>query len=248
MTISTFKTYALGQLLFFCLAWTSQSCTVKNALPSSSTEASPQGSDTKATPNKKATYPIAQYTKDNNLGGYAQAVFAGGCFWCTEAAFERIGGVVDVVSGYSGGEETYPTYGEVGAGRTGHTEAIYIYYDADKISYETLLDVLFVAHDPTTLNRQGPDKGAQYRSAIFFQNETEKATIDSKIKALNAGETLPGKIVTQVAPYEEFWLAEEYHQNFYELNPNQSYVRSVSRPKVNKVIKAFPELIKVTYR
>lgn len=245
MTLSAFKKYAFTHLLFCIVAWSSQSCSVKNTPPSDIDQAAPKSATKDAQPK---TYPIAQYTKANNLGDYEQAVFAGGCFWCTEAAFERIAGVADVVSGYAGGKETYPTYGDVGAGKTGHTEAIYIYYDSEKINYETLLDVLFVAHDPTTLNRQGPDKGPQYRSAIFFQSDKERIIIDNKIKELNKGETLPGKIVTQVAPYEEFWIAEEYHQNFYELNPNQSYVRSVSRPKVNKIINAFPELIKVNYR
>ena len=194
------------------------------------------------------TYPIAEYTENNNLEAYSTAIFAGGCFWCTEAAFERIDGVVDVLSGYSGGHKDYPTYKGVGAGTTGHTEAIYIYYDKDVVSYETLLDVLFVAHDPTTLNRQGPDVGEEYRSAIYFETESEKEIVDLKIRALNSSGTFKNKIVTEVAEYEEFWVAEGYHQNFYELNPNQGYVRQVSRPKVEKVVKTFPHLLKKKYK
>lgn len=197
---------------------------------------------------KKDTYPVAEYTKENNLSQWSTAVFAGGCFWCTEAAFERIDGVVDVISGYAGGKEEYPDYYGVGAGKTGHTEGIYIYYNPEIITYETLLDVLWVAHDPTTLNRQGPDRGTQYRSAIFYQSETEKSMIDKSIADLNNSGTYSDPVVTEVSPYTEFWVAEEYHQNFYELNPNQGYVRSVSRPKVKKVLKAFPELIKKKYK
>lgn len=197
---------------------------------------------------KKATYPVQRYTQKQGYEDYPVAVFAGGCFWCTEAAFERINGVVDVISGYSGGTSVYPDYKQVGAGKTGHAEAIYIYYDEAVIDFETLLDVFFVAHDPTTLNRQGPDVGAEYRSAIYFKNTKQQATIDKKIKALNASKKLQGKIVTEVRPYQEFWVAEEYHQNYYELHPNHGYVLKISKPKVEKVIKAFPDLIKVKYR
>ena len=198
--------------------------------------------------NNKSTFPVKEYTDQHKLGQYAQAIFAGGCFWCTEAAFERIEGVVDVISGYSGGHVDYPEYGQVGRGTTGHAEAIYIYYDAKVVSYETLLDVLFVAHDPTTLNRQGPDKGEAYRSAIYYKSPEEKASIDKKIKALDASGKLPGKVVTQVESYKEFWVAEGYHQNYYEYNPRQGYVANVSRPKVEKVMKTFPDLVKEAYK
>jgi len=206
-------------------------------------------SDDSLVETNKLTYRVSDYSTDRNLSEYQQAIFAGGCFWCTEAAFERIEGVVDVISGYSGGKTPQPKYEDVGAGITGHAEAIYIYYDSAKVSYDKLLDVFFLAaHDPTTLNRQGPDKGEEYRSAIFFKTREEQNLIDSKIKSINATDKLDGKIVTQVEPYDQFWVAEGYHQNFYELNPNQGYVASVSRPKVNKVIKTFPELIKLSYR
>jgi len=214
---------------------------------------SPNSDPAAATPQintgqKKDTYPVEQYTTANELGGYAQAVFAGGCFWCTEAAFERITGVKDVISGYSGGQTAYPSYTEVGSGKTGHAEAIYIYYDPEVISFDKLLDVFFVAHDPTTLNRQGPDSGTAYRSGIYFRSTEQHKLVDEKIKKLNASNKFNNKIVTEVKPYEEFWVAEEYHQNFYELNPNQGYVMRVSKPKVLKVLKAFPEQIKEEYK
>ncbi len=230
--------------LFFLLG---QACKINDSVTKESKNPSNTAVVTKAQTNKK-TYPLAEYTKENKLENYSQAIFAGGCFWCTEAAFERIEGVVDVISGYSGGHLAYPTYSGVGAGNTGHAEAIAIYYDSDKIDYSTLLDVFFVAHDPTTLNRQGPDYGEEYRSGIYFQNETEQKIIDTKIKALNASDAFKSKIVTEVAAYKEFWVAEGYHQNYYELNPNHSYVAKVSRPKVVKVLKSFPDLIKKEYK
>lgn len=221
-----------------------QGCKVQNA----STPSSSHSEDSAVNVQDKATFPVKQYTKDNNLGAYKTAIFAGGCFWCTEAAFERINGVVDVISGYSGGHLAYPDYYSVGDGKTGHAEAIYIYYDDKVIDYETLLDVLFVAHDPTTLNRQGPDIGEEYRSGIYYQSADELDIIDAKIKEVNASGKLDGKIVSEVAAYKEFWVAEEYHQNYYELHPNHGYVSRISRPKVKKVLKTFPELIKPDYR
>lgn len=222
-----------------------QAC--NNKTVSSSSEAQPATPINKESNKKKDTYPVQEYTHANELGTYAQAVFAGGCFWCTEAVFQRINGVKDVISGYSGGQKAYPSYKGVGTGKTGHAEAIYIYYDPEVITFERLLDIFFVAHDPTTLNRQGPDVGTAYRSGIYFQSAEQQSLINKSILALNASGKLPGKIVTEVKPYEEFWVAEEYHQNFYELNPNQGYVARISRPKVEKVLKTFPEEIKKEY-
>ncbi len=196
----------------------------------------------------KDTYPVIEYTKAQNLENYDVAIFAGGCFWCTEASFERIDGVVDVISGYSGGHKDYPAYKQVGYGTTGHSEVIYIYYDKSVIDYNTLLEVFFVAHDPTTLNRQGPDVGEAYRSAIYYNTEAEFELIRNAIAKVNASGKYSGKVVTEVEPYKEFWVAESYHQNFYELNPNQGYVTAVSRPKVEKVVKSFPNLVKKKYR
>ena len=178
----------------------------------------------------------------------AVAYLASGCFWCTEAQFERIKGVTDVVSGYAGGTKENPTYKEVAGGKTRYAEAVRVVYDPKIVSYETLLDVFFVGHDPTTLNRQGPDIGPQYRSAIFYVGETEKNIAEAKIKALNESGKLSAKVVTEVTAYTNFYKAEEYHQDYYELYPKQPYVYSVSRPKVEKVEEVFRDILKEKYK
>ena len=189
------------------------------------------------------TAPLTTAAPDESL---PVAYFAGGCFWCTEASFERIRGVQAVVSGYSGGPETDPTYKQVASGQTGHAEAIAIYYDSSVVDFPTLLDVFYVAHDGTQLNRQGPDVGPQYRSAIFYRNEAERVLAEAAIAELEADGY--GDIVTELAPFARFYPAEDYHQGYYELNPRQSYVYNVSRPKVEKVEKRFAELLKEPYR
>lgn len=191
---------------------------------------------------------LTDYIADKDYSKYGQATFAGGCFWCTEASFERIEGVVDVFSGYSGGVQKYPTYKQVGYGETDHAEAIQIYYDPAIITYEKLLEVFFVAHDPTTLNRQGPDKGRQYRSGIYYRTNKEKALVDAYIEKLNKSGKFSDPIVTEVAPYGEFWSAEGYHQNYYELHPENPYISNVSRPKVEKVKKTFADILKEKYK
>lgn len=197
---------------------------------------------------QNGTQSIAEYIDKDKYKNYEVATFAGGCFWCTEGAFERINGVVDVISGYSGGKTQRPTYKQVGGDGTGHAESIMIYFDPEIVSFQTLLDVFFVAHDPTTLNRQGPDVGTAYRSAIFYHNDTQKALAESTIKMLDDSGKLGNPIVTELIPYSEFWVAEEYHQNYYELNPDQPYVSSVSRPKVEKVEKTFAGILKEKYK
>ena len=174
----------------------------------------------------------------------AEATFAGGCFWCTEAAFEQIEGVVDVISGYSGGESTFPTYQQVTYGMTEHAEAIQIFYNPDAITYETLLDIFFTAHDPTQLNRQGPDVGKQYRSAIFYHSKEQKDQAKAFMKKLTDEGAFSKKIVTQLNAYDTFWVAEGYHQDYYVNNPGNSYVQRVSKPKVEKVKKKFAALLK----
>ena len=191
------------------------------------------------------TGPLTTAAPDTSL---PVAYFAGGCFWCTEASFERIEGVQAVVSGYSGGPEVDPTYQAVASGQTGHTETVAIYYDSAVVDYPTLLDVFFVAHDPTTLNRQGPDKGPQYRSAIFFRNAAEEAQARAAIAKVNASGAYAKPVVTEVTAFDAFYDAEGYHQGYYELNPTNSYIVNVSRPKVQKVEKAFPELLKAAYK
>jgi len=163
------------------------------------------------------------------------AVLAGGCFWCTEAAFEQLGGVLDVTSGYTGGSRETANYLAVCNGDTGHAEAIRITYDPAVISYDALLDVFFDAHDPTQLNRQGNDAGTQYRSAVFYASDDERLAAEAKIAALNRKGVYGRPIVTMLEPLGEFYPAEDYHQDYARLNPGQSYIQAVSMPKVCKV-------------
>ena len=176
------------------------------------------------------------------------ATFAGGCFWCTEAYFERLEGVDRVISGYTGGKEKNPTYEQVSAGRTGHAEAVNIFYNPNEISYKELLEVFFATHDPTTLNRQGPDVGKQYRSAIFYHNDEQKQEAENYISSLNDAGAYPNKIVTQVEPFTKFWIAEEYHQDYYSRNPDDPYVVTVARPKVIKFENAFRSALKEAFQ
>ncbi len=191
---------------------------------------------------------IDQYIKGKPYDKFAVATFAGGCFWCTEASFERIQGVKDVISGYSGGQEQYPTYQEVGSGMTHHAEAIQIFYDPKEVTFQKLLEVFFVAHDPTQLNRQGPDKGPQYRSAVFFHNEEQQQATEAYIKKLDESGKFSDPIVTEVSPYTEFWVAEDYHQDYYEQHPENPYIRNISTPKVHKVEKTFSDILKPKYK
>lgn len=233
-------------LILFILSLTFTACSQKQASKSSNIMPTAEAIAKKKT--KTDVRKISEYIEGKDYSDYKVATFAGGCFWCTEAAFERIEGVVDVISGYTGGKEPYPTYEEVGREMTTHTEGIQIYYDEKVVSFETLLDVLFVAHDPTTLNRQGPDRGPQYRSGIYYHNETQKQAIDNTIARLTEQKAFRNPIVTEVLPFEEFWTAEKYHQDYYELNPQNPYVAKVSRPKVEKVKKVFKDILKAKYK
>jgi peptide-methionine (S)-S-oxide reductase len=184
--------------------------------------------------------------KKATLGGgparYATATLAGGCFWCTEALFQRIKGVNKTVSGYSGGQINNPTYEHVSGGDTGHAEAIQISFDPKKISYTDLLYIFFRTHDPTTLNRQGVDIGTQYRSVIFYHNKTQKREAE---RAKNEAQKLYDKqIVTEIKPFEAFYQAEEYHQNYYNSNKNKVYCKLVIDPKINKLQKNFKKYLK----
>ncbi len=172
------------------------------------------------------------------------ATFAGGCFWCVEAAFEQIKGVEEAVSGYAGGKEKNPTYAAVSNGKTGHAEAVEIYYDPEQINYETLLQIFFTAHDPTQLDRQGPDIGRQYRSAIFYHNGAQKKLAEEGIKAVEESGEYSGRVVTELLPYTIFWVAEDYHQDYEKHNPRDPYIRNVSRPKIDKVAHRFAHLLK----
>jgi len=179
------------------------------------------------------------------LSNYETAYFASGCFWCVEAIFESVRGVKEAVSGYAGGTEENPTYEMIGNGSTLHAEAVAVYYDPKVISFTELVQVFFGSHDPTSLNRQGPDRGTQYRSIAFYQNEKEKQIIEGYIKVavdMNIYEGDP--ITTEVTKLDKFWKAEEYHQDYERKNPNNSYVRNVSIPRLNRFKANFGDFLK----
>jgi peptide-methionine (S)-S-oxide reductase len=172
------------------------------------------------------------------------ATLAGGCFWCLEAVFDELKGVESVESGYSGGQVANPSYRAVCTGTTGHAEAVRITFDRAVISYEDLLRVFFATHDPTTLNRQGADVGTQYRSAIFYYSPEQKAAAEKIIGEINAAGIWGRPIVTEVTPFKEFFVAEDYHQEYFANNPYQPYCMAVVAPKVIKFRKQFVELLK----
>lgn len=174
---------------------------------------------------------------------YEKATFAGGCFWCTEAIFTRLLGVISVVPGYIGGTLPSPSYGQVSAGTTGHAEAIEIQFDPTKISYKTLLEIFFVTHDPTTKNRQGQDMGTQYRSAIFYHSPEQRTLAEQIIETFVAEKKFP-QIATTINPASEFYTAEDYHQRYFEKNSYQPYCQLVIEPKVQKLISEYYPLLK----
>ncbi|MBC8151359.1 MAG: peptide-methionine (S)-S-oxide reductase MsrA [Bacteroidetes bacterium] len=176
--------------------------------------------------------------------GEAVATFAGGCFWAQEEAFDQLRGVREVISGYSGGNVKNPTYQQVGTDQTGHAEAVQVYYDPKVISYHDLLVCFFAAHDPTTLNRQGPDVGRDYRSVAFYRTPAEKQAINEAIKTVNASKHFNGPVVTEVVPFTVFYPAETYHQNYCKLHPDQAYIQHISLPKVEKLRKAMAGKLK----
>ncbi|WP_168203473.1 peptide-methionine (S)-S-oxide reductase MsrA [Oceanispirochaeta crateris] len=176
--------------------------------------------------------------------GMETAVFAGGCFWGVEAVFEGLQGVENVVSGYSGGSADTASYYSVGAGNTGHAESVEIVFNPETIDFETLLEVFFtVAHDPTQLNYQGPDVGSEYRSVVFYTSEDQKASTMRMIEKLDSQMVFPEKIVTELAPLDTFYPAEDYHQDFMKLNPNHGYIVYWDRPKIVELEKKYPHLL-----
>jgi len=171
---------------------------------------------------------------NREMNGKETATLAGGCFWCLEAVFDDLKGVVEVVSGYSGGQVKNPTYQQVCTGRTGHAEVVQVTFDPEKISYKEILDVFFSIHDPTTLNRQGADVGTQYRSAIYYHTPEQKKTVEEVIRNLTEEGIWRDPIVTEVKPISEFYSAEDYHQEYFANNPGQMYCQVVIAPKVAK--------------
>lgn len=172
------------------------------------------------------------------------AVLGGGCFWCLEAVFDKLEGVISVESGYMGGHVDKPTYRQVCEGDTGHVEIVRVNFDRDKLRYDDVLEVFFAIHDPTTLNRQGNDVGDQYRSVIFYNSEEQRQEAQAAIARLNAAHAFPGPIVTTVEPAQQFHMAEEYHQEYFASNPYQPYCQLVVSPKVKKFQQKFADKIK----
>ena len=184
-------------------------------------------------------------TKPAELSKYNEATFAAGCFWCEEAVFESVKGVAEAVSGYAGGTTKNPTYEEVESGSTGHAETVNVYYNPSIVDYATLLKVYFASEDPTQVNGQGPDKGTQYRSIVFYRNDTEKKLAEAYIDQLNKSGKYSEPIAAQVVPFTVFWKAEDYHQDYIQHHPNDNpYVQHESIPRIKKFQSQFPQLIK----
>lgn len=187
----------------------------------------------------------AQTIKPKNMNEELQvATLGSGCFWCTEAFFLKLNGVESVVSGYSGGKVKNPTYREVCTGLTGHAEVIQVKFNPKIISYEEILEVFWNTHDPTTLNKQGADEGTQYRSAVFFHSEEQKKIAEQYKSQLDKAGVYKNRIVTEITPFTVFYPAEDYHQNYYALNPNQGYCQYVIRPKIEKFNKQYASKLK----
>ena len=199
------------------------------------TIAAPSPAD-RSNPINSTSYSVAQK--------YEEAYFASGCFWCVEAVFEQVTGVFEVVSGYAGGTTKNPNYQQVITGRTGHAESVKILYDPTKVTFETLVQVFFGSHDPTTLNRQGPDRGTHYRSIAFYKTEKERKIIEHYITKLTKAKRFKDPIVTEVRKLDVFYQAETYHQDYEENNPNNPYIKAISKPRVSRFLQAYPALVK----
>ncbi len=183
-------------------------------------------------------------TMYNNSNRLETAILGGGCFWCVEAIFQRVEGVISVESGYCGGKTINPTYEEVCTGTTGHAEVCKIVYDKDQISYEEILQIFFAIHDPTTLNRQGNDIGTQYRSAIFYIDDNQRQIAEKVKNSLDVEKVFDKPIVTEITPVNNYFKAEEYHQDYFKRNPNQPYCAIVIQPKLEKFLKKFKNKLK----
>jgi methionine-S-sulfoxide reductase len=182
---------------------------------------------------------ITHHTQDKEI-----ITLGGGCFWCTEAVFEQLKGVEKVESGYSGGKTENPTYREVCSGATGHAEVVEVTFDPNVITLKELLEIFFVIHDPTTLNRQGADVGTQYRSVIFYRNDAQKKIAEQVIREIADAKIWNGKIVTELAPFKKFYKAEDYHQDYFRANPQQGYCRTVIAPKISRFRETFRSKLK----
>jgi peptide-methionine (S)-S-oxide reductase len=196
-----------------------------------------------AAPQEKGN-STAEKAEDEKEKKLETATFGSGCFWCTEAVFQRVKGVEKVASGYMGGKTKNPTYKDVCTGLTGHAEVIQVQYDPSVVSFAELLEVFWKTHDPTTLNRQGADEGTQYRSVVFFHSKAQQEEAELYKKKLDEAKIYPDPIVTEISPASEFYVAEGYHQNYFNDNPNQGYCRLVITPKLEKFEKVFKDKLK----
>jgi methionine-S-sulfoxide reductase len=194
-------------------------------------------------PNTTAAIPTKAQPMPASDPNLETVTFGSGCFWCTEAVFQNVRGVKSAVSGYSGGKVDNPSYEAVCSGQTGHAEVVQVTYDPKELAFEDLLRVFWRTHDPTTLNRQGHDVGTQYRSAIFYHNDRQREIAEQYKKQLDGSNAFGAPIVTEITKFEKFYPAEQYHQEYYELNPNQGYCQAVIRPKVDKFKKEFSDLL-----
>lgn len=199
------------------------------------------GSTTEVSQTNTSSDESSTYTLKD---GETSSVFASGCFWCVEAVFESVEGVSEAVSGYAGGKASTANYSDVSGGRTAHAEAVEVFYDPTVVSYETLLKVFFGSQDPTTLNQQGPDRGTQYRSTIFYKNDDEKSKAEAYIAQLTTDKAFDAPITTTLEPLVKFFDAEDYHQDYEARNPNQPYIRGVSVPRLKRFQAKFPKLLK----
>jgi peptide-methionine (S)-S-oxide reductase len=196
---------------------------------------------------KAVVIPAPAWAPASPAAATETVVFAGGCFWGVQAVFQHTRGVLNAVSGYSGGARETATYSSIGTGRTGHAEAVQVTYDPKLVSYGQLLQIYFsVAHDPTQLNRQGPDTGTQYRSAIFYNTDSQKQVAEGYIAQLDAAQVYPRKIVTQLTPLAAFYPAEAYHQDYATRNPNSAYIRRFDQPKIANLKTVMPALYRET--
>jgi len=186
----------------------------------------------------KTAKPVSVPIKD----GLAKAYFASGCFWCVEAVYESVKGVKESISGYAGGYTKNPTYEASNTGRTGHAEVVEIIYNPTVVSFSTLVDVYFASQNPTQVNGQGPDRGSQYRSIIFYQNDEQKKIVETKKSAL--AKQLGKKIAAEVYPFQKFWIGEDYHQDYEKLHPNNPYIRNVSIPRLKRFQAKMPDILK----
>lgn len=190
------------------------------------------------------TPTLAEAQLERELEGYSSAIFASGCFWCTEEVFQRVKGVKAVYSGYIGDEGARPTYRAVGSGITDYAEAVIVYYDAEVVSYDLLLEFFYASHDPTQINRQGPDVGPQYRSGVFYLNKEQATKASAYQEKLNDSGKYNRPIATKITEAGTFYLAEDYHQNYYPQHPENPYIQKVSRPKVEKFTKEYSAYLK----